>query len=286
MHFHGKYWSISFHMNGGGLMPTEPSLMRRCIFEASLLMDIQGDKMPCLFVCRPILVEESRWWPALEQHMLKTILIVVSCLLVGSAIAAEIPLDNPGFEKPKIGKRLPGWSYSQHAGVRAYEVTTDTESFTKGKSSIRMLRRTEQVYGLITQQVDSEDLSDKPVELTAALKSENVGEKGWVLVLTFKRFSSILDQVRATPVTGDTDWKDVVIRKVAPVGTNRIEVGFLLLDGGTGWADNVRLRTVESTKRSVEPEAGKSAKSQRETAPAEGATTTHAGSDAGPGRHE
>jgi hypothetical protein len=175
-------------------------------------------------------------------------------LLSASASAAEIALKNPDFESAMVGKRIPGWSRTQHAGVRAYEITTDTESFAKGKSSIRMLRTTEQAYGLISQRLETPDLGGKPVELIAALKGEGVGEKGWVMELTFKHHSNILEQVRAEPVTGDTEWADFVIRKIAPPDTSHIEIGFMLLDGGAGWADNVRLRTTEAEGSSAEAE--------------------------------
>ncbi|MEZ5462891.1 hypothetical protein [Dokdonella sp.] len=178
--------------------------------------------------------------------------LVAILLFSASASAAEIALSNPDFEEPMVGKRIPGWSRTQHAGVRAYEIATDTESFAKGKSSIRMLRTTEQAYGLISQQVETPDLGGKPVELIAALKGKDVGKKGWVMVLTFNHHSNILDQVRAEPVTGDSEWTDVVIRKTAPPATSHIEIGFMLLDGGAGWADNVRLRTTEGEGSSVQ----------------------------------
>ena len=188
---------------------------------------------------------------------MSTFALLISCLLLSSgARAAELELKNPDFEEAMSGTRIPGWSRTQHAGVRAYEVSTDRDNVAKGNASIRMLRTTEQAYGLISQQLDVPELAGKAVELIAALKSEAVGRKGWVMVLTFKNHNDILDQVRA-PVMGDTDWKDVVISKVAPLGANRIDVGFLLLDGGSGWVDNVRLRTVEEVKSGPEVASGK-----------------------------
>lgn len=176
---------------------------------------------------------------------------VVVCLLLGSSVmATEIPLKNADFELPMVGLRIPGWSRTQHAGVRAYVVERDAERFAHGKHSIRMRRTTEQAYGMISQVVEAADLAGKPVELTAKLKTAEVGKKGWVIKMTFLRYSAIIDQVRATPVTGDAEWTEVAIRKDVPAGTTAIEIGFLLLDGGTGWADDVHLRTraVENDK--------------------------------------
>ncbi|SFN59299.1 hypothetical protein [Dokdonella immobilis] len=176
---------------------------------------------------------------------------VVVCLLLGSSVmATEIPLKNADFELPMAGLRIPGWSRTQHAGVRAYVVERDAERFAHGKHSIRMRRTTEQAYGMISQVIEAADLAGKPVELAAKLKTAEVGKKGWVMKMTFLRYSAIIDQVRATPVTGDTEWTEVAIRKDVPAGTTAIEIGFLLLDGGTGWADDVHLRTraVENDK--------------------------------------
>lgn len=180
--------------------------------------------------------------------MPKLFILAASLLLASAAVAAEIPVKNPGFEDAFVGKRIPGWSRTQHAGVRAYEVSRDAENASQGKHSIRMLRTTEQAYGLISQVVEVNDVVGKKVEMTAALKTADVGELGWVMVMTFMNHSVIIDQVRAAPVTGDTAWHDVVLGKVAPKNTTAIEIGFLLLDGGSGWADNVRLRTVEDSE--------------------------------------
>ncbi|MGB0134955.1 hypothetical protein [Dokdonella sp.] len=177
--------------------------------------------------------------------MSRFFLLATILLSSTGAAASDLVLNNPDFEEVMVGNRIPGWSRTQHAGVRAYEITSDTKSVDKGKASIRMLRTTEQAYGLIMQQLETPDLAGKTVELVAALKGENVGKKGWVMVLTFKNHSNILDQVRAKPVTGDAGWADATITRIAPLGTSHIEIGFMLLDSGAGWADNVRLRTLD-----------------------------------------
>ena len=187
--------------------------------------------------------------------MSRFVVLAAGLLIVGSAMAADIPLSNADFEQPMAGNRVPGWSRTQHAGVRAYEVSTDRKTFAHGKSSISMRRTVEQEYGLIMQRVESQNLGGKPVELSAMLKTAEVGKLGWVMVMTFKNHDNILDQVRAEPVTGDTAWTDVVLKKIAPPNTNVIEVGFLLLDGGTGWADRVRLRTLADDDKQLADKA-------------------------------
>ena len=187
--------------------------------------------------------------------MLKSVLLVAGILVAGSGMAADLPLKNAGFEEPMVGKRVPGWSRTQHAGVRAYDVATDSSEAADGKHSISMRRTTEQAWGMIMQRVEGKDLAGKPVELSAKLKSQDVGKLGWVMVMTFKNHSDTLDQIRATPVTGDTKWTEVVVKGVAPANTNAIDVGFMLLDGGTGWVDHVRLRTLDADGETEQEES-------------------------------
>lgn len=185
--------------------------------------------------------------------MPKILVLAASLLMASSAIAVEIPIKNAGFEEPMIGIRIPGWSRTQHAGVRAYEIARDSDTFSEGKHSIRMERTTEQAYGLISQHVTMPDLGGQMIEFSASLKTREVGELGWIMVMTFKQHSGILSQVRSEPVTGDTDWTEVVLKAQAPAATTTIDFGFMLSDGGTGWADNARLRLVQADGAKSEP---------------------------------
>ena len=218
--------------------------------------------------------------------MVKCVLLVAGMLIAGGVAAAEIPLKNAGFEQAIVGTRIPGWSRTQHAGVGAYVVSTDPIDPALGEHSISMRRTTEQAYGLIMQRVESKELAGKPVAFTAKLKTADVGKRGWVMVMTFRDHENILDQVRAAPMTGDTPWKEVELKSIAPARTNMVEVGFLLLDGGTGWADHVRLRTLDDDGKdggegkSAAPPAAK-AKPARAT-PATAGGSTHRGQAGGP----
>ena len=200
--------------------------------------------------------------------MLKMIFLAASLLSAASAEAVEITLNNADFEQSIVGNRIPGWSRTQHAGVRAYEITNDLETFAHGKQSIRMLRTVEQAYGLILQQVQTDAVSGKEVELVASLKTAKVGEKGWVMLLNFMHHNTVIDQFRAAPVVGDSDWSKVTIRKLAPPNTTAIEVGFMLLDGGTGWVDNVHVRSIDAdTKAKPDSAVSRDAKTPAKPGP-------------------
>lgn len=184
--------------------------------------------------------------------MLKVVFLATLLLCAASVEATEITLKNADFEQPIVGNRIPGWSRTQHAGIRAYEITNDVASFAHGKQSIRMRRTVEQVYGLILQQVQTDAVAGKEIELKASLKTAEVGGQGWVMLLNFMNHNNVIDQQRATPVVGDNDWADVTLRKMAPPNTTAIQIGFMLLDGGSGWVDNVRVRTIDRDTKKTE----------------------------------
>lgn len=160
-----------------------------------------------------------------------------------------ITLVNPGFETGMSNGQLPGWRKSQHIGSNAYSMTIDTENPAEGKQSFRIERIREQVYGLIEQLVAiPEGLDGKPITYSAMLKTDDVGDDGWCLVVTFHgRTGAILDQKRSLPIIGTHDWSRATVETVLPAGTHTVAAGVLLLDKGTGWIDDNQLFVAAST---------------------------------------
>ena len=156
----------------------------------------------------------------------------------------EIALDNPGFETTDgaVQNAVPGWRLAQHAGAPAYEMSIDMQAAASGHASFRMHRLTPQRYGSIAQQVAVPDSArGKPVTLSARMKTQNVGRKGWVLVLTIIADGGN-NQVRGAPLTGTQNFNEVKVEATLPPDATAIEVSALLLDDGTGWLDDVRVR--------------------------------------------
>ncbi len=177
--------------------------------------------------------------------------LVLLCVLLGfaaPAVAAEIALVNPGFEMPVKADEIPGWNQMQHAGALAYEMTTDSKQFHGGKHSFRMHRTVNQVYGSLEQKVAAEKLIGKTVELSAQLRTADVGKKGWRLILNFMSGDgNSITQKKSEPMVGtSTKWQKITLEDKVPVATTWISVSVVLLDEGTGWVDDVRLRTVEN----------------------------------------
>lgn len=183
-------------------------------------------------------------------------MIAAGLLISAGAGAAEIKLENPGFEADANARgRIPGWVLTQHTGPRAYELKIDETSATEGKRSIRLKRTTEQIYGMLAQQVPGKEYIGQTVEATASIKTEDVGHEGWVMVLSFRVMGDVMWQERTAPLTGTQGWQRVTLRGKVPPRTTTIEVGFLLLDGGTGWADGVTLATVDKAGGGDKPAA-------------------------------
>ena len=155
-------------------------------------------------------------------------------------VIASIAVVNAGFEEPGAPNRIPGWTLSQHAGVAAYEMTEDAAAPFAGRASFRMRRTQTQVYGLIFQEVPIDPYSGKTLELSAMARTADVGPLGWVLYIDAPG-----GRETAVPLTGTVDWRAVKVRVKVPADAHQVSIGAMLLDGGTGWLDDVKLSVVE-----------------------------------------
>ncbi len=181
-------------------------------------------------------------------------MVAAALLLSASAGAAEIRLENPGFEADANARgRIPGWVFTQHRGTRAYTFEIDGRHATDGQRSIRLERTVEEDYGMIAQRVPGHAYIGQVVESTASIRTQGVGKEGWVLVMSFLEDGAVLWQERTAPLSGNSDWRRVKLQGKVPQRTTDIEVGFLLLDGGTGWADGVTLASLDKPGGSARP---------------------------------
>ena len=177
-------------------------------------------------------------------------LIFALCTITGSASAAkvsEITLANPGFEAQSTDTQnpIPGWRLSQHAGPISYESKLDTRVHTQGKASFRITCLQDQVYGSISQKVSiAPAVVDRTIELSARMRTHGVDKRGWVLMLTVMAPSGN-EQVRSEPLLGKHAFTRVKVATKLPAGTRELDIGALLLGGGSAWLDDVHLRIME-----------------------------------------
>ncbi len=175
--------------------------------------------------------------------MKKLILIVTALALVACGKNADsgrnIAVLNGDFEQVASGGGIPGWTLVQHAGPPSYDMAVEAEGAYAGKGSFRMTRTVEQFYGSIKQDVAVGKFAGQWLELSAMVKTRDVGPAGWKLMILG------IDKGEFSPAfTGTSDWQRATIRVQLPNGVSTISVGATLLDAGTGWLDDVQLNVV------------------------------------------
>ncbi len=152
----------------------------------------------------------------------------------GSALAVV----NGGFEQASSDGSIPGWTTEQHAGPVSYEMVVDDQGTYADHGSFRMTRSHDEVYGALTQDIVV-DKAGGVVELSAMLRSRDVGPKGWGLMISIPRLREF-----SPKLTGTSDWQRVTVRATLPPGTSSVTIGVILLDGGSGWMDDVQVKAI------------------------------------------
>lgn len=148
-----------------------------------------------------------------------------------------IAVENGDFESTDPYGAVPGWMTLQHAGVPSYEMKIEPAAAHAGAQGFRMTRTHEQVYGTLAQDIQFAQPLSGTVELSAWLKSKDVGPDGWALMVIAggpPQYSKLL--------TGTGDWQHVSVRAALKPNSTSIRIGITLMDAGTGWADQVELR--------------------------------------------
>ncbi len=174
--------------------------------------------------------------------------LVLALVSLPTVAATDIQLVNPSFEEPANGPRAPGWFATQHYGPnreRDYEWAVDTAVAAEGKASYRIRRKNPQAFGMIGQGVVIEAHAGKSLELSAMMKTDEVGPEGWVLVVNIENRNAVLQQVRSDPATGTRDFKRHTVRFKLPADAFELKIGVMLLDAGTGWVDDIKLRMLD-----------------------------------------
>ena len=150
---------------------------------------------------------------------------------------------NADFEQAGDGTgEIPGWHFLQHAGAKSYDTAIDSKVVFAGHGSFWVKRTLPQVYGSLVQDLALAGLVGKTVELSAMLKSDDVGPDGWKLFINGYSPNGL---EYSPGLTGTHDWQhDTVRLKITPF-MQRLTIGITLLDAGSGWADNVEFHVVD-----------------------------------------
>jgi hypothetical protein len=179
------------------------------------------------------------------------IAIVVATMLAACGKSVESPgpttgvasnitnVVNGDFEQVAADGSIPGWTMLQHAGPPSYETLIEAQGAYAGHGSLRMTRIQEQVYGTLSQEVAITGVAGETFELSAMVKTKQVGPEGWKLMISGDRVQEF-----SPAATGDSDWHPVSVRVQLPAATNSLTVGVTLLDKGSGWVDQMQLKAV------------------------------------------
>ncbi|MBW9257937.1 MAG: hypothetical protein K1562_09970 [Candidatus Thiodiazotropha sp. (ex. Lucinisca nassula)] len=156
----------------------------------------------------------------------------------------SLPLKNPSFEQSD--QFVKGWGFSQHAGEPAYEVSIDTTDSTDGKHSYRIERKLVQAWGMINQWLPLDSAVGKSIKLSAMVKSEALGPKGFDLSLVFRKANKkFISEISSEIVTGTHGWQRLEVAAVVPARTAHLQITAVLNDAGTAWLDDVQLTFID-----------------------------------------
>jgi hypothetical protein len=163
---------------------------------------------------------------------------------IPAAAARDVELRNPGFEAGLNGAGHPhGWVPMHHVSTDAYVFALD-EVRRSGAKSMRITHVGPEPYGALVQRVQDPALRGKTVRFSGWLRTRD--SKGAVLIVQAMRSGVpvAFDHMRGSAVKGTTDWTRYAITLAVPDAVQDLEVGAMLLAGGTLWFDDAKLEIV------------------------------------------
>lgn len=159
-----------------------------------------------------------------------------------------IPLANPGFT-PDAAGRIPGWTMLEHMTGNSYTFVPDTKFALSPPASVRIRRHGREFYGVMDQRVRVKpEWANRTVRLSGWLRSEGATGTGGALVLLVRDGSDQIlaaEQMDGRRVRGTQDWQQYAVQAKLPPGAWWLQVGTMLQDDGTLWADDLKLELMD-----------------------------------------
>lgn len=156
----------------------------------------------------------------------------------------SIPLANPGFTPDAAGK-IPGWIALEHNAGNSYTFVPDTEFLVSAPASARIRRHGREFFGVLDQRVRVQPgWLGRTARLSGYLRTRGATGVGAGLIMLARDGSDqilAVDQMDGRRVTGDADWKQYSVQYKLPPNTWWLQVGVMLQDDGTLWADDLAL---------------------------------------------
>ena len=159
-----------------------------------------------------------------------------------------IALKNPSFNADAQG-RFADWASVEHNVGNSYSFVADAEDAHSAPSSARIRRHGPEIFGLLEQTMRVQPAwFGKTVRLSGYLKTAGASGGGGSLVLQARDSGGLAlvhDHMDNRKVKGDQGWKLYTAQVKVPTGAWAIQVGVMLEDGGTLWADDLVLELMD-----------------------------------------
>lgn len=161
----------------------------------------------------------------------------------GAGSAAAMTIVNPGFED---GPGLEPWTSFAHADPDSFSFTRDDSNRYGGQASVRIERLRNEPFGAVNQFVELPTHAGKQVRLRAWVSGRGIEDSAHLYAYAYDKTWVLISDVFETPrLTGDFDWREVVLTKQLPAGTHRLEIGIKSLGDGIVWADDFALEIID-----------------------------------------
>lgn len=182
------------------------------------------------------------------------ILLLVACSGGTTVPEAALPpgqpiaLKNPSFNADAQGRFI-DWASVEHNAGNSYSFVADAEDAHSAPSSARIRRHGPEIFGLLEQTMRVQPAwFGKTVRLSGYLKTAGANGGGGSLILQARDSGGLAlvhDHMDNRKVKGDQGWKLYTAQVKIPTGAWAIQVGAMLEDGGTLWADDLVLELMD-----------------------------------------
>jgi len=155
-----------------------------------------------------------------------------------------VALRNPSFE-PDAQNRIADWAAVEHNSGKSYSFVAERQNPRTAPASARITRIGPEPFGILEQRVRVRpEWIGRTLRLSGYLKTAGATGTGGALVMQVRNGSDgvmLHEHMEGRQVKGNTDWRRYAIELKLPPGAWDIQVGVMLEDDGTLWADDLAL---------------------------------------------
>lgn len=177
--------------------------------------------------------------------------LLVAAVLAGCASEPALPqgevvaIENASFAPDAQGQLAP-WVAIEHNTGNSYSFVADRQAPHSAPTSLRINRHGGEIFGLMEQRIRVKpEWVGRTARLSGYLKSAGVDGTGGALVIQARSGGDNIlahEHMDDRRIKGTQDWKLHSVQIKIPPATWALQVGVMLEDGGTLWADDLELQ--------------------------------------------